>query len=447
MKTLALTAVSRALPALLALACWAASPVMAGGGSGGGVVSASAGNGDIDMPGEILVKLRSSAALAPLLAKYPVTLIDRFGSRPIYRLKVIGSAKVKDVLLAFALEPDVMLAETNRTHRSPEARKNIPWAIGSESIYMAQWAPQAMRLAEAQQRSLGAGVTVAVLDTGVDRNHPLLKDRLTQGFDFVDFDNDPSEVGSPAQAGFGHGTHVAGLVAMVAPLAHIMPLRVLDADGVGNAWVLAEALLYAVDPDGNPATDDGAQVINLSLGSLQRTRLIDTIAQIVGCAAAVPDDPIGDRSDPGYADDEERCTGRVGAVVVAAAGNDGSNGVKEYPAAEGTYGLLSVAASTAGKRLAAFTNFGSWVDLAAPGEGITSALPGGGYATWSGTSMASPLTAGTAALLRAAQPGMPATDLVRRLKRASAMLCGTNLRQLDAAAALSDVTPPAIVCR
>jgi subtilisin family serine protease len=435
------------LPASLACAalCAAlfASPVGAASGSGGGGGS----GGDPDLPGEVLVKLRSSNGLQPLLANYPVTLVSRFGARPIYRLKTVGAARVKDVLAALALDPSVMIAEANATHRSPEARKNIAWAIGTPEAYAAQWAPLSLRLREAQGISTGAGVRVAVLDTGVDRAHPALAGRLLPGFDFVDFDSDPSEGGTRADAAWGHGTHVAGLVAMVAPGAQILPVRVLDASGNGNAWVLAEALLYAVDPDGDPTTDDGAQVINLSLGSLSRTRLMGAIAQLASCAPAIADDPVADRSDPGYADDETRCANSAGAVVVAAAGNDSSDKVKEYPAAEGAYGLLAVTASNASGRLAGFANFGSWIDLAAPGDSVTSTMAGGTFATWSGTSMAAPLAAGTAALLRAAEPALSATDVVKRIKRTAALLCGTALRQVDAAAALTNPSTPATICR
>ena len=110
--------------------------------------------------------------------------------------------------------------------------------------------------------------------------------------------------------------------------------------------------------------------------------------------------------------------------------------MRQYPAAEGVYGLLAVAASNAASRLASFSNFGSWVDIAAPGEGLTSPVPGGGYGSWSGTSMAAPLAAGTAALVRALNPGMTPRDVARRLVQASAKLCDTKLRQVDAAAAL-----------
>jgi len=384
--------------------------------------------------------------LNALLTRYSLTLVSRFGQRPIYRTLVVGNAKPKDVVRAMSLEPDVLIAETNATHGTPEARANQPWAIGNPTTYAAQWAPQAMRLTQAQALASGAGVRVAVLDTGVDLNHPLLAGRLLPGRDFVDGDNNPSEVGDPLNyPSFGHGTHVAGLVAMVAPNAKIMPLRILDASGMGNAWVLSEALLYAVDPDGNPATNDGAHVINLSLGSLARTRMMAAIANLASCGDVIPDDPVSDRSDPGYADDNLRCAAGNGVVIVAAAGNEGSQSVKEYPAAEGAYGLLAITASTQDKKLASFGNFGSWVQLAAPGEGITSAVPGG-YGTWSGTSMAAPLAAGTAALVRSMDLSVTPKDVVRRVVRASAMLCGTNLRQVDALAAVTNVTPANIVC-
>ena len=408
----------------------------------GTVIHAKAGAIDPGLPGEVLVQLASTATLGPLLAKYPLTLVSQFGARPIYRLKVVGLADANSTIAALLLEPGVLNAEPNFIHQSPEARKVNAWAIGTPAAYTAQWAPEALRLPEAQRLTTGAGVRVAVLDTGVDRLHPVLAGRLLPGFDFVDFDNDPAEVGSRADISFGHGTHVAGLVALVAPSAQIMPLRVLDAQGVGNAWVLAEAMLYAVDPDANPATNDGAQVINLSLGSLSRTHLLDTIAKLATCAipAAVvlPTDPL---ADPGYNGDRQRCNAFSGAVVVAAAGNDASDSEREYPAAEGAYGLLAVTASDAALRIASFSNFGSWVHIAAPGEGITSAVPGGGFGTWSGSSMAAPLAAGTAALVRALNPAMTPRDVTRRLTRISANLCGTRLRQIDAAAAVLDLLP------
>ena len=146
-----------------------------GGGGGGGasqVTSSGSPTPDTDLPGELMVKLRSTDALAPLLAKYPLTLLSRFGSRPIYRLKVVGAARLKEVLASLLPEPQVMVAETNPPQRSPEARRNLPWAVGTPQACMAQWAPQAMHLGAAKALTSGVGVRVAMLDTGVDRSHP-----------------------------------------------------------------------------------------------------------------------------------------------------------------------------------------------------------------------------------------------------------------------------------
>lgn len=414
----------------------------------GGLHPVEAATGDAELPGELLVKLRTTSALGPLLRKYQLSLVSQFGARPIYRLKLVGREAVHDKIAALSAELDVLIVEPNFVHQSPESRRrNVSWVIGTAGAYVAQWAPDALHLREAQRLSIGSGIRVAVLDTGVDRRHPALAGRLLRGFDFVDFDLDPSEQGNPANPGYGHGTHVAGLVALAAPGARIMPLRVLDAEGQGNAWVLAEAMLHAVDPDGNPGTNDGAQVINLSLGSISRTHLLDTIAKLSTCAIAAPVvDPADDLSDPGYNSDKERCANFGGALIVAAAGNDASRAVRQYPAAEGGYGLIAVAASSADTKLAGFSNFGSWVHVAAPGEGITSAIPGGLYGTWSGTSMAAPLVAGAAALLRALNPTLPAREVARRLIRFSTGLCGTRLHQIDAAAAVLNQLPPTTVC-
>jgi subtilisin family serine protease len=410
-------------------------------------LNAAAASGGEEVPGELLVKLRSGDSLQPTLLRYNLTLVSRFGSRPIFRMKVTGNASAQGVVAQMATDPAVLIAETHVGARSPEARQNMPWAIGNPTAYVNQWFPNPMRLPAALALSQGAGVRVAVLDTGVDLTHPLLAGHLIPGRDFVDDDNDPSEVGSTSNSGYGHGTHVAGLVALTAPAARIMPLRVLDVDGVGNAWVLSEAMLYAADPDGNPATDDGVHVMNLSLGSLSRTRVMAAISQIVACEPEVPDDPIGDRSDPGYADDHARCLANGhGAVIIAAAGNDGSQSLRQYPAAESAYGLVPVGAYTSRRRMASFSNSGSWVSIAAPGEGITSTVPGGGVGTWSGTSMAAPLASGVAALLRAYQPALTPKEVGRRMERTGAPVCGIrSIMGLDAYAVLRDLrsdTPP-----
>ena len=388
--------------------------------------------------GDVLLKLDTGDRLPELMTRHRLTLSARLGARPIFRMKVAAGVDVRQVVAALALEPGVLVAEPNYLHAGPEAAKNNVWAIGTEQAYVEQWAPDAIRLGEAWQTSTGAGVRVAVLDTGVDRSHPLLAPRLLPGRDFVDQDSDPSEVGTRAEAAYGHGTHVAGLVALAAPSAWIMPLRVLDAQGGTDAWTLAQAMLYAVDPDGDPSTNDGAQVINLSLAGPNRTRLLDSVALLASCSVPAVIDPAADLSDSGYADDQRRCSGFGGAVVVAAAGNDGSSSTKAYPAAEGAYGLLAVAASTSARRVAAFSNSGNWIQVAAPGEGITSSVPGG-WGTWSGTSMAAPLVSGAAALMLSVAPEFTATDVVRCVTRTASRLGSAPFGQLDAQALLLSI--------
>jgi thermitase len=315
-------------------------------------------------------------------------------------------------------------AEPNFVGELPESRQRSSWATGEAGQYTTQWAGEMLRLPAAHQITRGAGVTVAVLDTGVERSHPLLVGRLMRGYDFVGGDTDPSEVGVAGQdPAYGHGTHVAGLVALAAPDAKLMPLRVLNRHGIGTIWTLARALVYAVDPDRNPHTDDGAQVINLSLSTRQPTRLLADLLRNEICA--------DDQNDPRL-----RRAGRRDVVVVAAAGNNSAS-VPEYPAAELVAGKLAVAASTSTDTLASFSNYGSWVNVAAPGVNIVSSVPGGGYGSWSGTSMATPLTAGVAALVRAHQPAWSAAGVARRVQEFAVAIEGPVGRRVDAAAAVA----------
>jgi subtilisin family serine protease len=195
-------------------------------------------------------------------------------------------------------------------------------------------------------------------------------------------------VGQVGGDAVGHGTHVTGIVARLAPDSKILPVRVLNVDGRGNVFILAYAIDWAVE--------HGADVINLSLGA-------DADSEVLSDAVARAQEQ--------------------GVVIVASAGNDNAE-TKKYPAA--FPGVLSITAVDAANRKALFANYGEdWVDLAAPGVGITSTIPVSGsllYATWSGTSMATPFAAGAAALVLEYVPESTPAEIAKILVDS-----GTNL--------------------
>lgn len=401
------------------------------------------------VPNEIVVKLFQAPDLTSVATSYGLdpTPLDQFGARPIFRLRIADGSTPPDKAAALSADPRVRYAEPNFIAQAPEGRQRSLWVKVDGTGYGSQWAAEHIGLPQAHTVTRGAGIVVAVLDTGVDAGHPALAGRMQPGYDFVDMDADPSEVGVAGQdAAFGHGTHVAGIIAYTAPEASILPVRVLDRNGMGNMWVLAEALAYAVNPDGNPATDDGAQVINLSLSTLRRTDLIKDIVASVTCDDDDDNDANDDRDDDerdddqnsdDAHDDDDDCLAydRRGAVVIAAAGNSASS-TPEYPAAEGQPGLIAVGASTRQDTLAAFSNYGAWVHVSGPGQDIVSAVPGGEYATWNGTSMAAPFVAGQAALIRAFFPTFTPADVANRIRTTAQPIGGPVPLRIDVAASL-----------
>jgi subtilisin family serine protease len=453
------------MPVRLAVALLGVALLAACGGGGGAdsestsatgsarAASAPAGGGAANASSLVLM-LKAGFPLEPLLQRHGLVRESQFGQRPIYQLRAAAGTDIDRLLEALRGETSVRFAERNAQVAQPEARWGSIWAVGeSATSFNNQYAPAALGLAQAHPVSQGAGVRVAVLDTGIDLTHPVLATRLARnaqgqvlGYDFVDGDADPSETGRRGDSAYGHGTHVAGLVALAAPAARLMPLRVLTPQGAGNAWVLAEALAWAMDPDGDPRTDDGAHVINLSLGSTTPTTLLKTATELATCEF---DDDDDDFRDPGFDADRARCASGQRAVVVAAAGNSGSDQERLYPAAEQAKGSIAVTASTQAGQLAPFGNRGSWIAIAAPGDRITSTLPGGGYGVWSGTSMAAPLVAGTAALLLATLPkdglaNLPPQrqwvpeDAIKRITDRPVKLCGTSFLQAHAGGAVLD---------
>ncbi|WP_162924687.1 S8 family serine peptidase [Rubrobacter indicoceani] len=362
-------------------------PVLASGST-----PALADEDDEAATGEIVAKIdpRSGATIDQINQRYGTSTKDAvLASGKIYLLQAPASGSTEDLTETMESDRSLLYAEPNYIVETPEgnprhrARSDYAPAASSEPNYSDQYAAGAMRLGAAHRTSRGAGTTVAVLDTGVQTDHPELSGSLVSGYDYVDDDSDPSEAASGALV--GHGTHVAGIVHLTAPEARIMPMRVLDAEGRGDVFLIAEAVQGTVRR--------GADVVNLSLGSSEESELLEDVFEEL----AEPED-----------DDVPAVEGvpREGVVVVGSAGNNNTV-VEQYPAAED--GMISVASVDAAEQKSEFTSFGGeWVDVAAPGEDIHSPFPTDGYASWTGTSMAAPFVAGQAALIRSVRPSLPA---------------------------------------
>ena len=263
------------------------------------------------------------------------------------------------------------------------------WGEPTMPEYIGQDVVSLLGLPQAQAIARGADTTVAVLDTGVQLDHPGLVANLVQGYDFVDDDAVPQDVADGRDDNgngrvdevYGHGTHIAGIIHLVAPDAKIMPLRVLDADGRGSVISLALAIAYAIQ--------NGATVINVSLGT-------DTDSALL---RAMIDDAT-----------------KHGILVVASAGNLDSDS-PQYPAADAC--ALGVTSINAADARSPFSSFGKWVDFSAPGEAIYSTFPTNAYAHWSGTSMATPFVAGQIALIRSAAPQLSIRDVVKAMQNSA----------------------------
>lgn len=224
-----------------------------------------------------------------------------------------------------------------------------------------------LRQGQAINRNFGAGITVAVIDTGIDLNHPMFNGRLapsSQWWDYVGNDALPQE---ETGAMYGHGTAVAGLILQFAPRATILPIRVLNGDGAGDVANVISAISWAMQ--------QGAKVINLSLGTTDNNAALQSMINSANTQ---------------------------GIYVVASAGNTGDTNIT-YPAAwakSGSYAkyLLSVGSVNDQMALSVFSCSGTALEFLATGERIASAYPNSQVASFNGTSFAAPQVSGSLAL-------------------------------------------------
>jgi subtilisin family serine protease len=366
-------------------------------------------------PGELLVRFERGAAQSPALAKLDARVVERLPLPGLVRVQLEPGTSLAAAEAAFAQRPEVRYAVPNYRYRLL-ATPNDPDFGQLWGLHQTNDAD--IDAPEAWDTTTGSdAVTVAVVDTGVTSSHPDLMPNMVAGWDFFDGDADPSDTD-------GHGTHVAGTIGArgndgvgitgVNWRVKLMPLRVGDG-GPGGIPVSAvvQAFQYACS--------HGADVVNGSFG---------------GPVSAPPI--------------REAIAACPGTLFVFAAGNAASDNdsAPMYPCNEPGKNVICVAASDAFDTLAWFSNHGSNVHIAAPGEGILSTINvAPWYDVYDGTSMATPHVAGAAALVLAHRPTLTADALRRALTLSAdvkAVLFGyVASGRLNVARALTqDVTGP-----
>ncbi|WP_277267891.1 S8 family serine peptidase [Nitrosomonas nitrosa] len=282
----------------------------------------------------------------------------------------------------------------------------IPALIPNDPVYINEWHPPKIGAPSAWNITQGNGIAIAILDSGVDNSHPDLASRIVPGWNLYDNNSDTSDV-------VGHGTSVAGTaaaisnnsigVAGVAGQSRIMPLRATDTMGYGYYSTISQGITFAAD--------HGARIVNASFVGITSSPSVQSAAQ--------------------YMKDN-------GGLVTTSAGNTFGN---ENFAITTT--MIPVSATDINDVKTNFSSYGDFVALAAPGDGIwTTRWGGGNYWSVSGTSFASPITAGVIALMMAANPQLSSND-IENLLFATAVDLGTPGRdpyygygRVDAAAAV-----------
>ncbi|ASF40755.1 hypothetical protein CEH05_16970 [Halobacillus halophilus] len=311
----------------------------------------------------ILIQVKESSSFSP--QKYEVNeepLSEALKRHNFLLLEVEEGADYHHVLQQLNEDPAVLTADPDYISESSY--------VPSDPKYSGQYQYDDMNMEKAWNVTRGSSdTTVAVLDTGVYKDHEDLQGVVLPGYDFVNNDSNPND-------NHGHGTHIAGLIAAnfndrgiagLAPDTKILPVKVGNDEARFSDSDVLSGIYYAID--------QGVDVINMSFGAYHKSAA------------------------------EERALWKAyneGIVLVAAASNDGIRDAA-YPASY--YPVISVAATERSGYPAAFSNYGTWIDLAAPGVFLTSTSYLGGYTSMSGTSFSAPLVSGLAAMIKGENPG------------------------------------------
>lgn len=337
--------------------------------------------------GRVIVHARaglSDAELAKILKPHGGTA-RRVGKSNMLIIDLPAGMSETAVAKQLAHHPHLKFAETDVILK-PAMATTDPY-LGSE------WHLAKIGASTAWDKTMGAGVTIAILDTGVDGSHPDLAANMVGGWNAYDSNTNASDVQ-------GHGTAVAGVaaaisnnavgVAGVAGAAKIMPIRISDANGYATGSAVAQGLIFAAD--------NGARVANVSFSGLVGNSTVDSAAQYMKSK---------------------------GGLVVVSAGN---NGINENLAIDTN--LIPVSATESNDVLATWSSYGTFVSVAAPGNYVWTTTRGGSYGQWWGTSFASPVVAGTVALMMSVRPDLPNTK-IEQLLYSSAVDLGAAGRDIQ----------------
>jgi subtilisin family serine protease len=334
-------------------------------------------------PGEILVKFTEGAGqVEAMLGSHGAQLLGSIEELGLHRLAIPGDATVPEIVERLSGDPACEFAEPNYIGRGGDV-------VPDDTFFGSQWhlhntghlggTPDAdVDAVEGWQITRGSdSIVVAVLDTGIDSDHPEFQGRILPGFDFVNRDSDPED-------DRGHGTRVSGIlaanadnqfsVAGVDHAARILPVKILNAANFGTTFDLAQGLTFAAN--------EGADVINMSLVGYPFSFTL-----FLALASAK----------------------ESGAILVACAGNGGiGDADRSAPGLFSTLGLaISVGASTWNDERASFSGTGTALDVVAPGLSIPTVLYGtafDGTSSFGGCSAATPIASGVATLLRSLDP-------------------------------------------
>lgn len=331
-----------------------------------------------DLPVDAVDVTDSDTSLRNTSREVTVLVTGEDGEPTVTKLRADSAADAADLVEHLDAQPGVVAAPTSRL-------RALEGGFNPEPMAAQQWNLEMVGAPASWATTQGAGVTVAVIDTGVNATHGDLAGRVLPEIDLL-----PAVAPAPVEN--THGTRIASLIAGslnavgmagVAPQASILPVAALDPSGIGDSSTVAQAIIAAADA--------GARVINLSLGGPDRDPVLDQ-----ACLYAY----------------------QRGAILVAAAGNSYQTGNQvQFPAASPN--VVAVASVDISGTPSAFSNTGPHIALAAPGENVLAAttpadgINGDGYDLQSGTSFATPHVAATLALVAAANPTLSAAQIVQ----------------------------------